>query len=235
MENNYKVYIHTTPNNKVYVGITKRDPSHRWNFGHGYDSQLFGRAVRKYGWDNISHEIVYQDLSEKEAKQKEIELISLYDSTNPLKGYNCTTGGDGAPGHTVDQKTRDEMKRRTKSLWGQPEYREKNLKHLERINKARIGTHMDPAVVRKSAISRGRAVSRYSLEGEFIKTYQTMMDASSDCGASDCSLIVSCCKKNPKHRSAYGSIWKYADEPLTNDDILWSNNINKNTWKPVGQ
>ena len=62
-----------------------------------------------------------------------------------------------------------------------------------------------------------------------------MMDASLDCGANDCSLIVSCCKKNPKHRSAYGSIWKYADEPLTNDDILWSNNINKNTWKPVGQ
>ena len=77
-------------NNKVYIGITRQDAALRWNFGHGYDTQLFGRAVRKYGWDNITHEIVYQDLSEEEAKQKEIELISSYDSTNPLVPFGNT-------------------------------------------------------------------------------------------------------------------------------------------------
>ena len=28
---NYKVYIHIFPNNKVYIGITSQKPKRRWN------------------------------------------------------------------------------------------------------------------------------------------------------------------------------------------------------------
>lgn len=32
----YCVYKHTTPNGKVYIGITSKNPLKRWNNGIGY-------------------------------------------------------------------------------------------------------------------------------------------------------------------------------------------------------
>ena len=32
----YSVYMHITPNNKRYIGITKQKPKQRWTSGYGY-------------------------------------------------------------------------------------------------------------------------------------------------------------------------------------------------------
>lgn len=91
----YVVYKHTTPSNKVYIGITSQKPEKRWNHGNGYSLNThFSRAIKKYGWDNIKHEILYYDLSKTDAQQKEIELIEEYKSTDLKYGYNRTRGGD---------------------------------------------------------------------------------------------------------------------------------------------
>lgn len=92
---NYCVYKHTSPNGKIYVGITGQKPSRRWRNGNGYKKQqLFYRAIQKYGWDNIKHEILFENLSKEVAEQKEIELINKYRSTDINYGYNITTGGE---------------------------------------------------------------------------------------------------------------------------------------------
>ena len=105
MMNNYKVYIHTTPNNKVYIGITKQEPKKRWRYGYGYvKCTYFYKAIQKYGWNNIKHEILYENLTKEEAIQKEIELIEKYDSTNRNKGYNITKGGEGNFGVIFTEK-----------------------------------------------------------------------------------------------------------------------------------
>jgi len=110
--NNYFVYKHTFPNNKVYIGITQQQPEKRWKNGLGYDShqKIMKRAIKKYGWNNIKHEILFQDLSKDEACKKEIELIAFYDSTNKEKGYNVSQGGEGTigvkPNETSKQKNR---------------------------------------------------------------------------------------------------------------------------------
>jgi hypothetical protein len=62
--NTYIVYKHTSPNNKVYIGITKKKPNDRWASGFGYEHQIyFFRAIVKYGWDNFKHEILYTNLT----------------------------------------------------------------------------------------------------------------------------------------------------------------------------
>ena len=72
--NNYKVYKHTCPNGKVYIGITRLNPLDRWGGGFGYQTQVyFWRAIVKYGWINIKHDVPYDNLSEEEAKQKAAE------------------------------------------------------------------------------------------------------------------------------------------------------------------
>lgn len=69
-KNNYTVYVHITPNNKRYVGITSTKVEKRWVNGNGYKSQkYFYRAIEKYGWDNIQHEIITENLSEHMAKE----------------------------------------------------------------------------------------------------------------------------------------------------------------------
>lgn len=94
-ENEYYVYKHTTPNNKVYIGITKQNPNRRWRNGHGYsDSVLFFNAIIKYGWVNITHEILKEGISFEEANELEKYYIALYKSNQREFGYNITQGGE---------------------------------------------------------------------------------------------------------------------------------------------
>ena len=94
--NNYCVYKHTSPSGKVYIGLTKhKNPKIRWNNGEGYKSQLkFYNAINKYGWSNFKHEILYKELSMKEAYDKELELIKKYNSTDDNFGYNAALSRD---------------------------------------------------------------------------------------------------------------------------------------------
>lgn len=90
----YVVYKHVTPNKKIYIGITSQKPIYRWDNGNGYkDNAHFFKAIKKYGWENIEHFILYDKLTKGEAEAKEIEMIALLDTTNPKKGYNLRKGG----------------------------------------------------------------------------------------------------------------------------------------------
>lgn len=90
----YYVYKHTSPNGKVYIGITKRNPEKRWECGKGYKcNHHFYSAIQKYGWKNFSHEILLSDLTKEQAESNEMRLIKEYQSTDPSRGYNLRLGG----------------------------------------------------------------------------------------------------------------------------------------------
>jgi hypothetical protein len=88
------------------------NPTKRWGKnGAGYkDNCYFWRAIQKYGWENFKHEILFEDLTKEEACKKEIELISIYNSTNPTNGYNLSTGGEGGgAGVCVSEETKQKI------------------------------------------------------------------------------------------------------------------------------
>lgn len=88
------VYKHTCPNGKVYIGQTSQKPERRWSHGNGYkENSYFYRAIQKYGWDNIKHEIIAENLTQEEADSLEIELIERYKATDRNSGYNHHYGG----------------------------------------------------------------------------------------------------------------------------------------------
>lgn len=74
---NYKLYIHKFPNDKVYIGITSQDVNKRWRQGEGYKDQFVYKAILKYGWKNILHQILLDGLSKEQAEEKEIEYINI--------------------------------------------------------------------------------------------------------------------------------------------------------------
>ena len=91
----YVVYKHTSPSNKVYIGITGQNPPEkRWANGHGYtQNEYFNNEIICYGWDNFMHEILFCNLTRAEAQEKECELIAHYKSTDKNFGYNKKAGG----------------------------------------------------------------------------------------------------------------------------------------------
>ena len=100
----YKVYIHKNKiNDKVYIGITgQKNVKDRWKKGNGYKGQVqFYNAIQKYGWDNFTHKVLYDNLTKEEACEKEKELIKEYDSINPLYGYNLEKGGIELPADKI--------------------------------------------------------------------------------------------------------------------------------------
>lgn len=104
----YTVYMHTAPSGKRYIGITCQTVEQRWRNGKGYKTnQPFYNAIQKYGWNNIKHEIIEENLTHDEACELECKLIAKYDTTNKQKGYNvCFGGEDGWVGvhHTEEAK-----------------------------------------------------------------------------------------------------------------------------------
>lgn len=129
MENKkYCVYKHIFPNNKVYIGITCQKPEYRWRNGKGYyqkgQNKIY-KAIEKYGWENIKHEILYENLSKEEAEEKEIELISFYNS-NKNGGYNIENGGNCA--NSITEETRQKMRLNHKGMLGKKKTKEQRIK-----------------------------------------------------------------------------------------------------------
>ena len=98
------VYRHWIINDKgiekSYIGITIQKPSRRWREGNSYLQRdtKFSRAIKKYGWDNFTHEILEEvkcatreEVVEK-LKTLEIKYVAEFDSYK--NGYNMTEGGD---------------------------------------------------------------------------------------------------------------------------------------------
>lgn len=134
------LYRHISPSGKVYIGITK-NVNIRWsNSGYRYltYNSIFGKAILKYGWDNIKHEVLFTKLSKDRACKLEIELIRHY--KNLGISYNITDGGEGTTGRKVSNITKDKM---SKSAHGwskkaiQASINSPNRKSRENIIKAR--------------------------------------------------------------------------------------------------
>lgn len=119
----YTLYMHTNMRNgKRYIGITSQSVNRRWDCGRGYRTQVFFKAIEKYGWDGFRHEIIETGLSENDAIKKETDLIKKFDTCNPKYGYNQSEVGN-APSETTKQKISKTKKMRfamgeKSAFWG---------------------------------------------------------------------------------------------------------------------
>ena len=202
MENeikNWKVYCHTFPNGKRYIGITKRALETRWHKdGSGYKGQVVYDAIVKYGWDNVKHEILEEGLSEEEAQFYEKQHIKEYGAHTSVNGYNCTWGGEGT--NTFDDKAIYECWIENPSL----DY----VADLFECNKDTVRKALDRCGVPKTG--RGskvlmHKVNQYTLDGKYLATYESYKAAAKAIGKVD-SGIRHCIKGEQK--TAYGYIWR---------------------------
>lgn len=112
----YCVYCHTSPSGKKYFGITK-NTRRRWGGnGSGYSrNPHFYNAILKYGWDNFTHEILHDGLSQEDACTLERRYIEAYRTNEFAFGYNRSVGGENPfCGREYSEKEREHRSRMMK-------------------------------------------------------------------------------------------------------------------------
>lgn len=166
MKEKYSVYVHVFPNNKKYIGITMRKPKYRWNNGKAYyHNQFMVRAIKKYGWENIEHKILYEHLTKEEAEQKEIELIKHYKTNDKKYGYNIENGGNH----------QGKMSETTKKLLsiahkGKTIPKETRIKIKQTMKGRRQGI----------SLINMKPINVYDINKKYIRSYECMNDCAKD-------------------------------------------------------
>lgn len=243
LKGDYCVYQHTTPPGKKYIGITKQKPERRWRNGEGYlhtgrDLTPFGKAILKYGWDNIEHEILVEHLTYEEACAMERALISEERTDDRRYGYNVLPGGD-IPLATCPDKVREKMRKSALEKWKRPEYVEGhsganhwthkngyNRKNIEAMRQATLGRKEKPEQIeakrerakhQKRKFGRENKTSKpvicYTVDGEEVARYGGTMEAFRETGIWFQGISLVC---RGKQKTAGGFVWKFeADIELT--------------------
>ncbi len=237
----YTVYVHQNKTNgKRYVGITSRDVKIRWKKGYGYSDKLpIGRAIRKYGWDGFTHEILYTNLTEAEAKQIEIDLIKKWNTQSDLYGYNICSGGEGVKGWHPSEETKrkisesakrrtgennpnfghrwtDEMKAKAGERKRRENLSEETLKKMseaasdrEGSNNPFFGKHHTDEAKQNMAKYRQRPVKMFDIDMTFIREFPSIKNAQEETGIHKVA-ISNCCRGVTKTSGGY--IWQYSDK-----------------------
>lgn len=112
------IYKYTSPSNKVYIGQTIHEHVRYMRHKRSEGDTKFCRAIRKYGFENFTYEVIFTIDNEDRKRIKEkldfmeryyIRKFHAYEN-----GYNMTLGGDGAAGtkHTEEfnRKISERMK-----------------------------------------------------------------------------------------------------------------------------
>ena len=105
-------------NNKIYIGKTIRSLNTRWQ-EHIRDSRNYNTplylAMRKYGLENFSIEIIQDDItSVEQLNSLEQYYIQLYNSASHENGYNVALGGNG--GRVTSKLTEEDINQIIKIL-----------------------------------------------------------------------------------------------------------------------
>lgn len=185
------IYVHTlTLDGRKYIGQTN-DIHSRWKPSAYKTCTKFYNAIQEYGWNNFTHEIIYDNLTLEEANELEEKLIAEYDTIN--NGFNLDSGGLN---HLHSQETKDKM---SKTRKGVP----KSEEHKKAISEALKGYERTPEHNRNNQLAQHRK------EVQCIETgiiYESLADAERKTGILGETISRNC---RGKQKSASGYHWRF--------------------------
>nr|DAE13124.1 MAG TPA: intron associated endonuclease [Siphoviridae sp. ctLqe90] len=237
----YKIYCYTNLlNGKKYIGRTKQTLTQRaGKDGKKYYGCLhFGYAIKKDGWENFFAEILEDELTYEEACEKEKEYISKFETSNPKKGYNLQKGGEGPNRESLEKMRKshegkhlsEEHKKHISEGLGQRinnvNYgRKMTQEAIENIRKTKTGSnhpnwgkHRKESTKEKIREKNSRKVKQLSLNGEFIKEWNSGKEAAQELGIN--YLGINNCLRHTRHSSG-GFVWEYVDKEM---DLKYAKN-----------
>lgn len=192
----YVLYVHRNKiNGKRYIGITNNISKRWYGKGKKYENcPRFFAAIKKYGWDNFSHDVLVRGLTLEEANELEKEYISKYKTCEEY-GYNIQSGGDFVPSMLGRHHTKETRQKMRESALGRTVSEEQKRKQSEAMRGKMVG----------SRNHKSKAV-RCITTGEVFETQRSAAEAK---GVLQ-SKISLCCQG--KRNQTHGLRWEYVEK-----------------------
>lgn len=250
MVTGYIYKITCKKNNKVYIGQTIQPLEQR--LYHHLDDAInkdynyaFANAIRKYGKENFIIEEIERrtckDKKELKIKLDETEKENIKKYNSYLEGYNSTLGGDGTIGYKLSKEHKDKIR---KAMMGRKHTKES----IEKISKAHKGKIISEEIrtkisktvkakttpehlkkmVEASKEVNCKQVAQYTLEGELLNIYPSLIIASMKTKVSKAGIGMNC---NGQRNSAGGYCWRYVNGEVK-QEIKTNATINSTTNRP---
>lgn len=212
--------ITNTQNGKVYIGQAV-DILMRWRQhcneaynknGVAYECKFY-RAIRKYGISNFTFQMI-ESCEVDKLNQREIFYIEKFNSYH--NGYNMTTGGQDVSCTTaraIDQydlngnlvKTYKSIADAKREVGGRID---RVLSGESRTAGGFYFSYHGDGFNLRDIKSQGSVVCQYTLDGRFIKRYNTIKDAIDETGLTGISYA---CRK---HTKAGDWLWVYEGDEV---------------------
>lgn len=176
----FEVYkITNKVNNKIYIGITNQGAGVRY-LHHLYEARSgspfpIHNAIRKYGKNNFTLEIVELCETSEILKEREKYWIAFYNSTDRSIGYNMTEGGDGTFGRKHSEETKEKI--RQKALGRK--ISEETRKKMSNSHKVNYSDSQRKAVAESNA-RRAKPVLVYDLDMNLLKEFKSLKETASE-------------------------------------------------------
>ena len=209
----------------MYIGITSKHVKERWLNGRGYArNEHFWNAIKKYGWDNIKHEILVSGVTKEDACRLEQFYIAVYQSDNPVKGYNLTSGGESGAVHTMESRQKLHNSKLGKRYNIGVPFTEERKRHLSENhadvrgeNNPNYGKKWTPEQIAVRQAHRAykhgsenpcaRPILQLDMDGNIVKRWGSIIEASQEY----CRTSIKYCLKG-KYKQHRGYQWRYEHE-----------------------
>jgi len=182
-QNESYLYMHTRADKNMvfYIGVGSSI-----NYQRAKESQKRNNIWQKiYNKTPIKVDIVLDNLTHRDANSWEEYLIGLYGRINNNTGSLCnmTNGGDGVKGWVISEQGRINMSNA-----------KKGFRHTAESNLKNKIWHSIPII-------------QMTRQGEYIRDWDSTIDASRGLGFKSPSKITECCKGTRKTHKNF--TWKY--------------------------
>lgn len=195
--------IRNTVNGKCYVGQTRqRWVSQRWNDHKKNKTSVISQAFASHGLDKFEFSVICE-IPNEELNDREIKEIADRGTLAP-GGYNLQPGGGNKEMHEETKRkigAANSIALRGKMM---PE------KTKEALKKANTGRHTPRTEEQKERDKENKKafmkpVDQYTLDGAFIKTWESVR-------ATGVNRVRDCCSL--RQSQAGGFVWRWCGEPF---------------------
>ena len=190
-------------NGKSYVGQTTTSLSQRMA-SHRRANSVIGKAIRKYGWENFSVEVLEECDTKEQLNEREIFWIAALNCKTP-NGYNRSDGGEGATGVECTPETRAKFSAIHKGKKQPP----RSPQHCAKISAANKGKHLTPATKAKISLAMTGENNPFFGKRHTAESIARM----SESHRGNTAWIG---RKHRKDSKAKMSAWRRADSPFKN-------------------
>jgi hypothetical protein len=205
-------YVRLDKNEPFYIGIGTKTNA---DINYGTYSRANVSKKSNVIWKKIKEKSKYQVeiLLESDdydfIKQKEVEFIKLYGRIDLGTGClaNMTDGGEGTKNIIVSEKAR---KLRSSFHKGRKKSKEQIAKQV--ASRKTNGIKYSADSRRKISLSKSKAVLQYSLEGNLIKKWDTVIQASEELNISRSSIAQCANYSGRKFFTTFNYIWVYLED-----------------------